>query len=117
MSGQSLGDFDENQTHVPESFIALYRDARNRLTVPREALAARYELCEDLANLLTEHCSTVHFRDGVDEEAVLTRCHQGLLVPPASVEPAEAEWVVRRTAELLGWPVDLPLDTLRQRGE
>jgi len=32
-----------------------------------------------------------------------------LLAPPASVEPPEAAWVVRRTAELLGWPADVPL--------
>ncbi|MEP6875589.1 MAG: hypothetical protein ABI887_14615 [Burkholderiales bacterium] len=98
------GDYDENQVHVPDSFIALYRDTRNRLTAPRETIAARYELCEDLANLLTDHCSMVHFRDGVDEATVLQRCHQGLLVPPTTVEAPEAEWVVRRTAELLGWP-------------
>jgi hypothetical protein len=103
------GDYDENQTAVPESFIALYRDVRNRLTASRETIAARYELCEDLANLLTDHCSTVHFRDGVDEGTVLGRVHQGLLAPPTTVEPPEAEWVVRRTAELLGWPGDLSL--------
>ena len=103
------GDYDENQVRVPESFIALYRDARDRLTAPRETIAARYELCEDLANLLTDHCSSVHFRDGLDEATVLSRCHAGLLVSPTTVEPPEAEWVVRRTAELLGWPVDLPL--------
>jgi hypothetical protein len=51
----------------------------------------------------------VRFRDGVDEATVLTRCHRGLLAPPASVEPPEAAWVVRRTAELLGWPADVPL--------
>lgn len=101
------GDYDENQTQVPDSFIALYRDARNRLTASRETIGQRYELCEDLANLLTDHCSTVHFRDGVDEATVLERCHQGLITPPASIEASEAEWVVRRTAELLGWPVDL----------
>lgn len=98
---------DDNQTFVPDSFIALYRDARNRLTAPRETIAARYDLCEDLANLLTDHCSTVHFRDGIDEGTVLGRCHQGLLAEPATVAPAEAEWVVRRTAELLGWPANL----------
>jgi hypothetical protein len=109
LSGLGTGDFDENQTFVPDSFIALYRDARNRLTAARETVAARYELCEDLANLLTEPCSTVHFRDGVDEGTVLSRCHQGLLAPPTTVEPPEAEWVVRRTAELLGWSGDLSL--------
>jgi hypothetical protein len=103
------GDYDENQVQVPESFIALYLDARQRLTASRTTIATRYELCEDLANLLTDHCSTVHFRDGVDEATVLSRCHLGLLAPPTTVEPREAEWVVRRTAELLGWPVDVSL--------
>ena len=109
MSGLGSGDFDENQIPVPESFIALYLDARQRLTASRATIAARYELCEDLANLLTDHCSTVHFRDGVDEATVLSRCHLGLLAPPTTVEPLEAEWVVCRTAELLGWPVDVSL--------
>ena len=101
---------DDNQTFVPESFIALYRDARHRLTATRETIAARYELCEDMAQMLTEHCSTIHFRDGVDETEVLRRVHRGLLVPPTTVETADAAWVVRRTAELLGWPVDVELD-------
>ena len=95
--------YDDNQTFVPDSFIALYQDARGRLTAPRETIAARHDLCEDMANLLTEHCSTVHFRDGVDEGQVLERVHRGLLEPPTTVEAPEAGWVVRRTAELLGW--------------
>ncbi len=104
MNAATLGDYDENQTPVAESFVALFLDARQRLTAPRATIAQRYELCEDLANLLTEHCSTVHFRDGVDETTVLERCRQGLLAPPATVDASEAEWVTRRTAELLGWP-------------
>ena len=108
MSPSGSGDYDENQVQVPESFIALFLDARRRLIATRATIAARYELCEDLANLLTDHCSTVHFRDGVDEATVIERCHQGLLAPPTTVEPAEAGWVVRRTAELLGWPHDVP---------
>jgi hypothetical protein len=109
LNGLGPGDFDENQIPVPESFIALYLDARQRLTASRATIAARYELCDDLANLLTDHCSTVHFRDGLDEATVLSRCHRGLLAPPTTVEALEAEWVVRRTAELLGWPVDVSL--------
>ena len=103
------GDYDENQVQVPEPFIALYLDARQRLTATRENIALRYELCEDLANLLTDHCSTIHLRDGLDEATVLSRVHQGLLAPPTTVEPPEAEWVVRRAAELLGWPRDVSL--------
>ena len=65
MSAARTGDYDENQTFVAESFIALYRDARERLTAPRATIAARHELCEDLANLLIEQCRTVHFRDEI----------------------------------------------------
>jgi hypothetical protein len=95
---------DDNQTLLPDSFIALFLDERRRLTTPRAAIAARYELCEDLATMLVDHCKTVHFRDGVDEAEVLRRCHLGLLAPPVTVEANEAEWVVHRSAELLGWP-------------
>jgi hypothetical protein len=101
---------DDNQTFVPESFIALYRDARRRLTATREAIAARHDFCEDLATLMTEHAHTIHFRDGVDAAEVLRRCHRGLLAEPSTVEPAEAEWVLRRAAELLGWPVGPAFD-------
>jgi len=103
---------DDNQTFVPDSFIALYRDARHRLTAAREFVAARYEFCEDLAHVLTEQCSSIHFRDGVDEAQILQRCHRGLLVAPANVEPPEAGWVVCRTAELLQWGSPLPWDPL-----
>ncbi len=94
---------DENQTFIPESFLALFLDKRNRLTASREAISARYELCEDMASMLTDHCQAVHFRDGVDEGEVLRRCYLGLLTPPATLEPEQAQWVVRRTAELLQW--------------
>jgi hypothetical protein len=95
---------DDNQTFVAESFIALYCDARHRLTASRETVCARHEFCEDLANLLTEQCTTVHFRDGLDEATVLENCRVGLLVEPSVVSADEAVWVVRRAAELLGWP-------------
>lgn len=94
---------DESQVHVPESFVALVRTPSGRLSVPREEMLQRYELCEDLATLLTEHCRTIHFRDGVDEAEVLHRVERGLCEAPAQVNEAEARWVVCRTAELIGW--------------
>jgi hypothetical protein len=94
---------DESQIEVPASFRALYVDARQRLTLPLRELAARYELCEDLAHQLVERASTVHFSLGVSEDEVLARMHRGLLSPVPMVEPAEAAWVVRRLAELAGW--------------
>ena len=45
---------DEYQIHIPPSFEAVYRDARHRLTVSRDTFRARYELCEDMAQMLVE---------------------------------------------------------------
>jgi len=68
-------------------------------------MSARYELCEDLANLLTEKAANMQFTLGITEELVLTQCELGLLAEPAVVSPAEARWVVCRLAELLNWPM------------
>lgn len=95
---------DEYQIHIPPSFTALYSDARHRLTVPVAQLRERYEVCEDLASHLTEHCRSIHVEIGVDEQEVLQRCHAGLCTPESGVEAFEAAWVVTRLAELLDWP-------------
>lgn len=97
---------DEYQIEIPPSFQALYTDARKRLTVPLAELRDRYELCEDLANHLTEHCRNVHAEVGDIQVEVLRRCHQGLTGPDAVVSDPEAEWVITRLAELLYWPMD-----------
>ena len=103
------GMSDEYQIEIPPSFIALYSDARRRLTVPMSELRDRYDVCEDLAQHLCTHCRNVHVEIGVDEQEVLARCHQGLITPEAGVGEAEAGWVVTRLAELLGWPLpELP---------
>ena len=96
---------DHHQILVPDSFIALHTTRNGRPSLPRRELIARYELCEDMATTLTEHCRTIHFRDGVDEAEALRRCHQGLVAEPAVLSAAQAQWVVKRTAELLDWPM------------
>lgn len=96
------------QIEIPQSFLALYTDARRqRLNAPWQEVAQRYELCEDLANLLTSTAKDMEFSLGITPSDVLSRCHQGLLGEAAVVTPPEAQWVVCRLAELLGW--DLPL--------
>ncbi|WP_294771804.1 ATPase with chaperone activity [uncultured Rhodoferax sp.] len=96
------------QIEIPQSFLALYTDVRRqRLNAPWQEVAQRYELCEDLANLLTGTAKDMEFSLGIMPSDVLARCHQGLLGEVAVVTPPEAQWVVCRLAELLGW--DLPL--------
>ena len=97
--------FDSYQIEIPPSFIGLHADARGRLTMPAPYLRERYELCEDLANLLTEKAANLQFTLGITEELVLAQCEAGLLNGPAVVSPEEAHWVVCRLAELLQWPM------------
>ena len=81
-----------------------------RLRAIVNKLALGSEFCEDLAHVMTDHCSTVHFRDGVDEATVLERCLAGLRHAASGVSAQEAWWVTRRTAELLGWEWPAQLD-------
>ena len=74
--------------------------------MPLAELRDRYELCEDLANHLTEHCRNVHAEVGDIQVEVLRRCHQGLTGADAVVSDPEAVWVITRLAELLYWPMD-----------
>jgi hypothetical protein len=98
---------DENQIEVPASFVALFvPEGRIKPTAPWSEIRERYEYCEDLANMLTETASTQLWQLGVAESDVLARIGQGLQggqAGPAGVSEAEAQWVLRRLAELLGW--------------
>lgn len=95
---------DDSQVVLPRSFIELFiPPGRIKPTAPRDEIAARYEFCEDLASLLTEHAQLKRWDLGITEDEVLGRMHRGLLVPDAPVSPAEARWVMRRLAELLEW--------------
>lgn len=94
-----------SQIEVPDSFLSLYRDRRQRLTLGWGELLQRYELCEDLALQLSEHCRQLHVEIGVDEQDALERIHRGLGGPDAVLSPQEARWVTTRLAELMGWPL------------
>lgn len=94
---------DDYQITIPPSFYALYCDARQRLTEPLATVRVRYEICEDLATHMVEHCLQVHRDIGVSGGEVLERCHRGLLSDESGVSAAEAQWVVTRLAELLNW--------------
>ncbi|MDA8456217.1 hypothetical protein M4R22_15725 [Acidovorax sp. GBBC 3334] len=94
---------DDNQIHVPPSFIAVHSDARSRLTRPAAEVRERYELCEDLANHLVEQAQTLYHVQAPSESDILLRIYAGLCAPGSGVEPPEARWTVLRLAELLNW--------------
>lgn len=94
----------DNQIEPPQSFMAMYvKPGQTRPIAPQDVVLARYEQCEDMACVLTEHAQTLAFKENFSEAEVLTKCHQGLLAGDANFSSREAAWVVLRLAELLGW--------------
>lgn len=97
---------DEFQLYIPPSFMALFvPPGKIKPSIGQREMAARYELCEDMAQLLTEQATEQQFQLGITEDLALERCLQGLLATPEVVNEVEARWVVCRLAELLHWPL------------
>jgi hypothetical protein len=95
---------DPNQIEVPPSFLALFASpSGHRLLQPMSTVRQRYELCEDLAQALTEQASANLFQSGGSEAEVLEKIGTVLSAQESPVEAAEATWVVTRLAELLDW--------------
>ncbi len=96
---------DENQVVVPPSFIALFLPpGRSKPTQPREHIARRHELCEDMACMLVDTARDKLCELGITEADVLQRIHRGLCGGAAGLDDAEAGWVTHRLAEILEWP-------------
>ncbi|MBU6257248.1 MAG: ATPase with chaperone activity [Burkholderiales bacterium] len=95
---------DTNQVLIPAAFVALYVPAgRSRPSETRDHIAARHEICEDMACMLVEPAQTKRWELGITESDVLDRMHRALVGDAAVLSRAEAGWVVHRLAELLDW--------------
>jgi hypothetical protein len=95
---------DPNQIDVPPSFTALFASpSGHKLLEPMSTVRVRYELCEDLAQMLGEQASAAAFKSGLAEREVLQRMQSTLSGADSPVQPREAWWVATRIAELLGW--------------
>jgi len=98
---------DFNQIEVPPSFVALFTGpGGHRLTQPMAAVRERYELCEDLAQMLCEQASAAAFKSGAGSSEVLAGMQAALSGGSGPLQASEPAWVVTRIAEILGW--DLP---------
>ena len=94
-----------NQIEPPPSFVALFASPTgHKLLEPMSTVRQRYELCEDLAQALTEQAAANLFKSDGSERAVLEKMELALATPDSPVSVAEARWVVTRLAELLDWP-------------
>ncbi|GIX24090.1 MAG: hypothetical protein KatS3mg122_1321 [Caldimonas sp.] len=95
----------ELPSEVPPSFVALFQEpGRLKPNRPWAEIAQRHELCEDLAQMLTETARTKRWELHATEADVLARIGRGLHESsPLDLSPQEVQWVLRRLAELLGW--------------
>ena len=94
----------DNQIEIPQSFMTMYiLPGHSRPNAQQEVVLARYEQCEDMASMLTEHAQTLVFKENCAEFEVLVRCLQGLTTAASDFTSKEAEWVICRLAELMGW--------------
>ena len=94
----------DNQIEPPQSFMAMYiTPGRDRPRASQEVVFARYEQCEDMACVLTEHAQTLAFNESLSNSEILSRCYQGLRDDDTDFNQKEAQWVICRLAELLGW--------------
>jgi hypothetical protein len=82
--------------------IALLLAGRQRLLRPADEIRERYELCDDVAQMLTERAAALFRRDESEAE-VSKQMRQALSAPDSWLSVVEAEWVVARLAELLCW--------------
>ena len=97
--------FEGNQLFIPPSFLALYlAPGAHKPSASQAQIAQRYELCEDLAQMLTGTATELQLRSDADSAQVLQRCLDGLCGPDAVIEEDQARWVVCRLAELMQWP-------------
>jgi hypothetical protein len=95
---------DDNQIIIPPSFIAIFVEpGRIKPSASKEHIHERYDLCEDMANLLTEQASNKLWELGITESDVLLRIGNGLAETDIGLTQPEADWVVKRLAEILGW--------------
>lgn len=97
---------DQSQITIPPSFMAIWLH-NGRPIETRANIEARYDLCEDLAVQTSDVCHTLQFKDDLSEAEVLRRCRSSF-DGGGVVSAPEADWVVRRVAELLSWTVTFP---------
>lgn len=96
----------DSQILIPAPFVALLHPDTTRAAKPNwTVLAQRHELCDDMAEVLTEHARQIEFKLGLDSSDVLHKMLEGLLTDEVRLSEPEALWVVCRLAELLNWQV------------
>ena len=103
---------DESQIDVAQSFLALYwKPGASKPQASRAHIAQRYELCEDMANMLTQTAQNMLHGQSLTEQSVLESLLSVLSQPESVLSAEEARWVIWRLAELSGWQMPQSADS------
>ena len=108
---------DSDQHFIPNSFTDLFKDPARpyaKATEPFAVVLERYDLCEDMAQMLYQPSLNMMGSLNITESDVIDRTLEGLLIIPEVVNPKEAKWIVQRLCELLQWS-DADLASLLDR--
>ena len=91
---------------VPKALLVEYKGRYYALGCTPPEVFERWDGCEDLARQFADkaQASKRGKRKDMSEEAILDQ-YMPRLEATGWVSEAEARWVIRRAAELLGWPV------------
>ena len=102
------GMHDSQQIYIPPSFTELFKDPLRphaKLSEPFSQISARYDLCEDLAQMVCQTALNMMGSLNITEHDVIQRILQGLSLDAEVVNAQEARWVVERMVELLNWDI------------
>lgn len=93
---------NDHQIDVPTSFQDLFRSRPGaRLNEPWHHVLARYEVCEDLAQMLLPQARAFQADLGVTPADVVTKMASALAHPAVGLATEELDWVRTRLIELM----------------
>jgi hypothetical protein len=92
---------EDRQIYVPGSFIALYVPVGQIKPIkPREEIEAKYDYCEDLAQLLLQAMYDKMAELNLPIDIAFSRVSNVLADPNLNLSEVESTWVLSRLNEL-----------------
>lgn len=92
----------DDQRFVPDSYLALHRTPGGRLGEAQATVLARYEWCEDMAQMLAAPARDLGHQIGADHLEAATHVVRVASANNTALTESEWGWVTLRVAELAG---------------
>jgi hypothetical protein len=93
----------QSQTPGLKAFVEMYATDPRAAQAIGPVVGERYQICENLAQALARQLRDMEHTLGVSSVAVRRRIQASLGRQDSIVTPGEADWVLARLSDLLGW--------------